>query len=161
MVGWGVRKRKRRSREARVLFRDQLGIGSAASSVRCDWSLCIVWGFHCIWLLLAEPTKHGGMCRWGWEKVALLWLAQLGLLSCYNPLPMLIIFNFRRISYLWHFFMDISVQCPEQRHSHTAKKNALAIYPFQPLQMFTQNQLQGIGIIACNLSIIKIMVRMP
>lgn len=157
MVRWGVRKWKSRSRESTGLVRDQLGIGSAASSVRCEWSLGIVWGFHCTWLLLAEPTKHGGMCRWGWGKAALLWLAQLGLLSSYNHLPMLIIFNFRRISYLWHSYMDIFVQCPEQRHSHTAKKRLYTLF----MQMFTQNRLHEIGIIACNLSIIKIMARMP
>ncbi len=53
--------------------------------VRCEWSLSVVWGFHRTWLLLAEPTKHGGMCSWGWRPAATLAPAQLGLLSSYNP----------------------------------------------------------------------------
>lgn len=130
MVGWGcwgVRKRKRRSSEARRLVRDQLGIGSVASSVRCEWSLGIVWGFPYTWLLLAEPTKHGGMCGRGWGHAAIFSLAQLAFLNSYNPLTMLIMFSLQSLSggfhvcsFCGHWLHGRIRECSKQMHLYTA-----------------------------------------
>lgn len=91
MAGWRKvlesGKRKRRSREARRVGRRETSweLEVRRVLVRCEWSLGVVWGFHRTWLLFAEPTKHGGMCSWGWRLAATLAPAQLGLLSSYNP----------------------------------------------------------------------------
>jgi len=78
-------KRRRRSGEGSRLVWDLLGIGSAASLVRCKWNLCGDWGFHCTSLLLPEPAEHVGMCSCRWGRFAVPCLAQLGLLSRYKP----------------------------------------------------------------------------